>query len=75
MRARRPRLAIQLLRLLELSVEVQQSPEIDPRLEVIFLDAQRREVRGTGGIDVRVLEQVPALKVLVRDLGRRHRPS
>src|ERR1043165_4148115 len=45
--ARGTRLAIQLLRLLELSIEMQQSPEVDPRLQVIFLNAQRREICGT----------------------------
>src|SRR6188472_4546112 len=51
--ARRARLAIHMLRLLEFSVEVEQSPEIDPRLEVILLNAQRGKIRSTRRVDVR----------------------
>src|SRR5690349_22447758 len=65
-RARGLRLSIQPFRLLELTVEVQQSAKVDARFEMIFLQAQRREVGGASGNDVRFLEPVTASIVVVR---------
>src|SRR6185436_12356810 len=51
---------------------MQQAPQVDSRLEVIFLNAQGREICSTGGDDIRVLEQVTTLEMFMREGSCRH---